>query len=505
VIGFDQLALGFASAFTPENLVACLAGVLLGTAIGVLPGLGPVTTIALLLPFTFSLSPAAAVIMLAGIYYGAQYGGSITAILVNLPGEASSAITCLDGYAMARNGRAGVALAVAAVASFVGGTIGTLLIAALAVPLTAVAARFEAADYAALMVCGLVAALVISQGSLLKAIVMTVAGLLLGAIGTDIATGRARFTMGIPELYDGIGFMPVAIGIFGLAEAIATLAAPADRRPMSTRIDRLWPDARERRRAIASSLRGTAVGSVLGVLPGGGPLLASFASYAVEKKVVSARHALGSGAIEGVAGPEAANNAAAQTSFVPLLTLGLPSNAVMALLLGVLIVHGIQPGPGFVAKEPELFWGLVASMWIGNAMLLVLNLPLVGVWARLLRVPYRLLYPATIVLSCTGVYAINHSTIDVAITAGFGAAGYLLRTRGFEPAPLLLAFVLSRPLEENFRRALVFADGELSTFATHPISGVLLAIATGSLLLTAVPAIKRRRAASFTSGSPDRP
>ena len=475
--------------------MACLAGVLLGTAIGVLPGLGPVTTIALLLPFTFSLSPATAVIMLAGIYYGAQYGGSITAILVNLPGEASSAITCLDGYAMARNGRAGVALAVAAGASFVGGTIGTLLIAALAVPLTAVAARFEAADYAALMVCGLVAALVISQGSLLKAVVMTVAGLLLGAIGTDVSTGTARFTMGIPELYDGIGFMPVAIGIFGLAEAIGTLAAPDDRRPMSARIDRIWPDAREARRAMASSLRGTTVGCLLGVLPGGGPLLASFAAYAVEKKVVSARHALGSGAVEGVAGPEAANNAAAQTSFVPLLTLGLPSNAVMALLLGALIVHGIQPGPGFVAKEPELFWGLVASMWIGNAMLLVLNLPLVGIWARLLRVPYRLLYPTTIVLSCTGVYAINHSTIDVAIAAGFGAAGYLLRTRGFEPAPLLLGFVLSRPLEENFRRALVFSGGELTTFVTHPISAVLLGIAAGSLLLIAVPAIRRRRAA----------
>jgi putative tricarboxylic transport membrane protein len=495
VVGFDHLGLGFAAAFTPEHLGACLAGVVLGTAIGVLPGLGPVTTIALLLPFTFSLSPTAAVIMLAGIYYGAQYGGSITAILVNLPGEASSAITCLDGHAMARSGRAGVALAVAAVASFVGGTIGTLVIAALAVPLTTVAARFEAADYAALMICGVVAAIVISQGSLLKAIVMTVAGLLLGAIGTDVATGRTRFTMGIPELYDGLGLMPVAIGMFGLAEAIGTLADPGDRRPMSTRIDRLRPDAHEARRAMAASLRGTTVGALLGVLPGGGPLLASFAAYAVEKKLVSARHALGSGAIEGVAGPEAANNAAAQTSFVPLLTLGLPSNAVMALLLGALIVHGVQPGPGFVAKEPALFWGLVASMWIGNAMLLVLNLPLVGLWARLLRVPYRLLYPTTIVLSCTGVYAINHSTIDVAITAGFGAAGYLLRTRGFEPAPLLLGFVLSRPLEENFRRALVFADGELSTFVTHPISGVLLAIASGTLLLTAVPAMRRRRAA----------
>ena len=328
---------------------------------------------------------------------------------------------------------------------------------------------------------------------------MTLAGTLLGADRHRRRDRPARrFTMGIPELTTASGSCRSPSGIFGLAEAIGTLAAPADRRPIRPASSRLWPDARERRRAAASSLRGTAVGSLLGILPGGGPLLASFASYAVEKKFVSPRHALGSGAIEGVAGPESANNAAAQTSFVPLLTLGLPSNAVMALLLGALIVHGIQPGPGIIAKEPALFWGLVASMWIGNAMLLVLNLPLVGVWARLLRVPYRLLYPTTVVLSCTGVYAINHSTIDVAMTAFFGAAGYLLRTRGFEPAPLLLGFVLSRPLEENFRRALVFADGDVSTFVTHPISAVLLVIACGSLLLTAVPAIRRRRA-RFTS------
>ena len=484
--GFDHLVTGFAAALTPEHLVACLAGAILGTAIGVLPGLGPVTTIALLLPFTFTLSPSAAIIMLAGIYYGAQYGGSLTAILVNLPGEASSAITCLDGHAMARDGRAGLALAVAAAASFIGGTIGTLVIATLAVPLTSVAMRFEAADYAALMVCGLVAALVISQGSLFKAIVMTVAGVLLGAIGTEVTSGRARFTMGIPELHDGIGFMPVAIGLFGLAEAIAILATSGTGQPIAAVIDRIRPNADETRRAAAASLRGTAVGSLLGVLPGGGPLLASFASYAVERKVGSGRKALGTGVIEGVAGPEAANNAAAQTSFVPLLALGLPSNAVMALLLGALIVHGVQPGPGFIDKEPALFWGLVASMWIGNAMLLVLNLPLVGVWARLLRVPYRLLYPTTVVVSCIGVYAINHSTFDVAITAFFGLAGYLLRARGFEPTPLLLGFVLSRPLEENVGRALVFSDGSISTFVTHPISAGLLLIGGASLLVAAL-------------------
>jgi putative tricarboxylic transport membrane protein len=494
VAGLDHLTLGFAAALTPVHLLACVTGVVLGTIIGVLPGLGPVTTIALLLPFTFSLSPTAAVIMLAGIYYGAQYGGSITAILVNLPGEASSAITCLDGYAMARNGRAGLALAVAAIGSFVGGTIGTLLIAILAVPLASVAARFEAADYTALMACGLAAAIVIAHGSVLKAVVMSAAGLLLGAIGTDVVTGQARFTMGIPELYDGIGFMPLAIGTFGLAEVIGTLASPGDRTLMWTRIDRIRAEAGETRRAAASTLRGTLVGSILGVLPGGGPLIASFASYAIEKKLASGPPPLGFGAIEGIAGPESANNAAAQTSFVPLLTLGLPSNAVMALLLGALIVHGIQPGPAIITKEPTLFWGLVASMWIGNAMLLVLNLPLVGWWARLLRVPYRLLYPTTVVLSCTGVYAVNHSTVDVWVAAVFGVVGYLLKIRGFEPAPLLLGFVLSRPLEENLRRALVFSDGDISTFVMRPMSAVLLAIAAGALLLTALPAVRRRRA-----------
>jgi putative tricarboxylic transport membrane protein len=495
MVALDHLALGFAAALTPAHLLACLAGALLGTLIGVLPGLGPVTTIALLLPFTFSLPPTAAIIMLAGIYYGAQYGGSITAILVNLPGEASSAITCVDGHAMARNGRAGLALAVAAISSFVGGTIGTLLIAALALPLASVAARFEAADYASLMVCGLVAAIVIAHGSVFKAMMMTAAGLLLGAIGTDVVTGQARFTMGIPELYDGIGFMPLAIGLFGLTEVIATLASPDHSVRTSARIDRSRVETGETRRAAASTLRGTVIGSFLGVLPGGGPLIASFASYAIEKKLASGLPPLGAGAIEGVAGPESANNAAAQTSFVPLLTLGLPSNAVMALLLGALVVHGIQPGPGILVKEPTLFWGLVASMWIGNGMLLVLNLPLVGLWARLLRVPYRLLYPTTVVLSCTGVYAVNHSTVDVWIAALFGIGGYLLRVRGFEPAPLLLGFVLSRPLEETLNRALVFSDGDFTTFVTHPISAILMAVAGVTLLLAAVPAIRGLRSA----------
>ncbi len=489
----DHLALGFATALTPEHLVACFAGVLLGTLIGVLPGLGPVTTIALLLPFTFSLTPAGAIIMLAGIYYGAQYGGSITAVLVNLPGEASSTVTCLDGHAMARQGRAGLALAVAAIGSFVGGTVGTLLLAALAIPLASVASRVEAADYTALMACGLVAAIVIAQGSVVKAMAMTAAGLMLGMIGLDATTGQARFTMGIPELVDGLGFMPLAIGMFGFSEIIATLAAPEERRAMSARVERTWPGPGETRRAAASTLRGTALGSLLGILPGGGPVLASFAAYAMEKKMSAGSPALGSGAIEGVAGPESANNAAAQTSFVPLLTLGLPSGPVGALLLGALIVHGIQPGPTVIVKEPALFWGLVASMWIGNVMLLVLNLPLVGWWARLVRVPYRFLYPTTVALACTGIYALNHSTLEVWLAALFGVAGYLLKARGFEPAPLLLGFVLSQPLRDNFNRALVFSNGDVSTFVTHPLSALLLTIAGGALLVTALPTVRRGR------------
>ena len=489
----DHLALGFATALTPAHLLACFAGTALGTVIGVLPGLGPVTTIAILLPITFSLPPTAAIIMLAGIYYGAQYGGSIAAILVNLPGEASSSVTCLDGHAMARNGRARVALAVSAVGSFVGGTVGTMVIAALSVPLASVASSFAAADYAALMVCGLVVAVVIAGGAVWKALAMTGTGLLLGAVGTDVATGAPRFTFGIPELFDGISFVALAIGLFAFADAIESLASGSENVFTAPPGQRFWSDAREPRRAAAAAARGTVVGSLLGVLPGGGPLIASFAAYAVEKRFASSGPPLGTGAIEGVAGPEAANNAAAQTSFVPLLTLGLPANAVMALLLGALVVHGIRPGPDFVADQPALFWGLVASMWIGNAMLLILNLPFVGLWARLLMVRHTVLYPVTVALSCTGIYAVNHSTVDLWVAALFGIVGYALKTVGFKPAPLLLGFVLSKPLEENLSRALVFGDGDMTTFLRHPISAVLLAVAGASLVFSAAEEIRRQR------------
>ena len=490
---FEHLALGLNTALAPSLLLLCFAGVLLGTLVGVLPGLGPVSAIALLLPFTFSLSPTAAVITLAGIYYGAQYGGSITAILVNLPGEASSAVTCIDGHAMARQGRAGVALAVAAIGSFVGGTTGTVLLAALSIPLAALAARFEAADYAALMACGLIAAIVLARGSLLKAIAMVLAGMALGAVGLDIATGQPRFTFGIPQLFDGIGFVPLAIGLFGLAEIMVALTGQASREVVVTPVSAASLRPGEARRAAAASVRGTILGSVLGALPGGGPLLASFASYAIEKKMSSGDPPLGSGAIAGVAGPESANNAAAQTSFIPLLTLGLPANGIMALLLGALVVHGVQPGPDVIVKEPALFWGLVASMWIGNLMLLFINLPLARVWARLLRVPYRFLYPTTIVLACTGIYTLSHSTFELVVATLFGVLGYFLRTRGFEPAPLLLGFVLSQPLEENIRRALLFSNGDPTTFVTHPISAALLALAALLLASSVVPSIRRAR------------
>jgi putative tricarboxylic transport membrane protein len=487
----DHLTLGFTTALAPEYLLWCLIGALVGTIIGVLPGLGPVTTIALLLPLTFSLAPTGAVIMLAGIYYGAQYGGSISAILANVPGEASSTVTCLDGYAMARRGRAGLALAVSAIGSFIGGTVGTLVLATLSVPMTSLATRFEAADYAALMACGLTAAIVLASGPIVKALLMVAAGAMLGAVGTD-PTGQARFTFGRPELLDGIGFMPIAIGLFALSEIIAMLIKPAARVTTTNGVDGLWPQPGEARRAATSSLRGTMVGSLLGILPGAGPLIASFASYALEKKL-SPRAPFGHGAIEGVAGPESANNAAAQTSFVPLLTLGLPSNAVMAMLLGALVVHGIQPGPAVITKEPALFWGLVASMWIGNVMLLIINLPLVSIWRRLLLIPYRFLYPATIVLCCLGIYTLNHSAFELLLSAGFGGIGYVLRAYGFEPTPLLLGFVLSRPLEEHFRRAMLFSDNDLTTFFTHPVSATLVALTVILLVLSALPALRRTR------------
>ena len=493
-----NLALGFQVALAPLNLVHCLIGVLLGTLIGVLPGIGPLATIAMLLPITFYLPPESALIMLAGIYYGASYGGSTTAILVNMPGEASSVITCIDGYQMARQGRAGPALAIAALGSFFAGTVGTLLVATFSPPLAAAALRFGPWEYFSLMLLGLIATVVLAQGSLLKAVAMVLLGLLLGLVGTDVNTGVARFTFGLPALADGIGFVVVAVGIFGFAEIISNLMGPLRREVFTSNVRDLMPTRADLLASWGAVGRGTAIGSLLGVLPGSGQLMASFASYAVEKKLAADPSRFGKGAIEGVAGPESANNASAQTSFVPMLTLGIPSNAVMALFIGGMIIQGIQPGPQVITQQPQLFWGLIASMWIGNLMLVLLNLPLIGIWISVLKVPYRLLFPAILLFSCVGVYSFNNSAFDVLLTAMFGIVGFVFLRLGCEISPFMLAFILGPMLEENLRRAMLLARGDATTFMTRPISLALLLASAALLVLVIAPRIRRKRREVFT-------
>jgi putative tricarboxylic transport membrane protein len=491
-----NLALGLATAASVQNLLYCFLGVLLGTLIGVLPGIGPVATIAMLLPITYALPPTAALIMLAGIYYGAQYGGSTTAILVNLPGEASSVVTCIDGYQMARQGRAGPALAMAAIASFAAGTVATLICALLAAPLAMVATQFGPAEYFSLMVLGLIGAVVIAHHSILKAAGMVVVGLILGLVGTDVNTGTQRFTFGVTELFDGIGFIVVAVGVFAIAEIVTNLEQKEKREVFTDKVGSLMPSRDDFERSALPIARGTLVGSVLGVLPAGGALIASFAAYAVEKRVAKDPSRFGKGAIEGVVGPEAANNAGAQTSFIPMLTLGIPPNVVMALMIGGMMIHNIQPGPQVMTKNPELFWGLIASMWLGNLMLVVLNLPLVGIWVRLLSLPYRFLYPAIILFCCIGVYTLSNNTFDVAMVVLFGALGYLLVRIGCEPAPMLLGFILGPMMEEFFRRALIIERGDFMVFLNRPISACLLTAALLVLVSMSLPAIAswRRRA-----------
>ncbi|RPE73027.1 TctA family transporter [Tibeticola sediminis] len=497
---YEHLALGLSVAATAQNLLYGFIGCLLGTLIGVLPGIGPVATIAMLLPATYALPPVAALIMLAGIYYGAQYGGSTTAILVNLPGEASSVVTVIDGYQMARRGRAGAALAAAALGSFFAGSVATLVLAAFAAPLTEVALRFGPAEYFALMVLGLIGAVVLASGSLLKAIAMVLLGLLLGLVGTDVNSGLPRFTFDIPELSDGIGFIVIAMGAFGYAEIIANLSIHADQREVFTaRVTRLWPTREDWRHLVPAILRGTGIGTVLGILPGGGALLASFAAYTAEKKtrLQPGEVPFGEGNIRGVAAPESANNAGAQTSFIPLLTLGIPPNAVMALMVGAMTIHNIQPGPNVMTGNPELFWGLIASMWLGNLMLVVLNLPMIGLWIRLLAVPYRWLYPAIVLFCAMGVYTTNNNTFDVWMVALFGFIGYGFHKLGAEPAPLLLGFILGPMMEEYLRRALLLSRGDWSVFVTRPISAGLLITAAALLLVVVVPAVQARRAQAF--------
>src|SRR5918994_533105 len=493
VFQFTFLDLGFISSAVPMNVVYCLIGALVGTLIGVLPGVGSVATIAMLLPITFGLPPTGALIMLAGIYYGAQYGGSTTAILVNIPGEATSVVTTLDGHQMARQGRAGVALGIAAIGSFFAGTVATLVIAALGAPLTKLALVFGPTEYFSLMIMGLVFAVVLARGSILKAIAMILVGVLLSTLGTDLETGQERMTFGLPFLSDGIDFAVLAMGIFGVAEILRNLDHTETRDVVKQAIGRLLPSREDFRQAVAPVLRGTLIGATLGILPGNGAVLGPFASYTVEKKLAKDPRRFGRGAIEGVAGPESANNAGAQTSFIPLLTLGIPPNAVMALMVGAMTIHGIIPGPQVMTKNPTLFWGMIASMWVGNLMLLIINLPLVGLWVRLLKVPYRLMFPAILMFCCIGIYSINSLPTDVMFIGFFGLVGYTLVKFGFEPAPMLLGFVLGKLMEENLRRALIISRGEMATFVTHPISAGLLAVAALLLIIALLPSIRKGR------------
>jgi len=490
---FHNLIYGFGVALSLQNLWFCFIGVFLGTLIGVLPGIGPLATIAMLLPITFNVPPVAAMIMLAGIYYGAQYGGSTTSILVNLPGEISSVITCIDGYQMARNGRAGPALAIAAIGSFIAGSIATVLIAVFGPPLAEMALKFGAPEYFSLMLMGLVTAAVLAQGDMVKSLAMVVLGLLLGVVGTDVNSGMSRFAFGIPELTDGISFVVLAVGMFAVAEIVSNLGETEERVVFTNKVTHLWPTFDDMKRSIGPILRGTALGSFMGVLPGTGPAIASFSSYMVEKKLSKDPSRFGKGAIEGVAGPESANNADAQCKFIPMLTLGIPSSAVMALMLGALTIQGIAPGPQVMTQNPDLFWGLIASMWIGNLMLVVLNLPLVGLWVSLLKVPYRIMFPAIMAFCCIGIYSVNNSGLDVYMAAFFGVVGFLWRKLECPPAPLLLGFVLGPMMEENLRRALLISRGDATVFFTRPISLGFM-IATGLILVIMVaPAVRKRR------------
>ena len=495
---FNNLELGFSTATSLTNLGFCLIGVLLGTLIGVLPGIGATATIAMLLPITFQIGdPVSSLIMLAGIYYGAQYGGSTTAILINMPGESSSAVTAIDGYQMAKNGRAGAALAIAAIGSFFAGTVSTFLVAIFALPLTAIALKFGAAEYFSLMIVGLVSSIALAHGSIVKALAMVVLGLLLGIVGTDIYTGTPRFTLGIREYADGLNFVAVAVGVFGVAEILRNLENENERSVLIRKVTGLMPTREDFRRMAAPIVRGTIIGSALGILPGGGAILAAFASYTVEKRVSKNPGEFGKGAIEGVAGPESANNAGAQTSFIPMLTLGIPANPVMALMIGAMIIQGIVPGPNVATEQPALFWGIIASMWIGNLMLIVLNLPLIGLWVKLLTIPYYVLFPIIMAFCSIGVYSVNSNVYDLYAVAFFGFLGYLLTKLRCEPAPLQLGFVLGPLLEENLRRAMILARGDPSTFVTRPISAGLLLVALAVLVVVFLPAVKKKREEVF--------
>jgi putative tricarboxylic transport membrane protein len=493
----SNIIMGFGVALTWQNVVLCFFGCVIGTAIGVLPGIGPLTTMALILPVTFWLSPVGALIMLSGVFYGAQYGGSTTAILVKIPGETSSVVTVLDGYAMAQRGRAGPALAIAAIGSLFAGSVVTLLIAVAGPALAKVALLFQSADYVSVMLLGLVSAVVLAHGSVLKAVGMIVLGVALGLVGTDVSTGEYRMTMGVDVLFDGIGFVPLSMGLFGLAEIMVNLESASAGEMQAKPVSGLWPTLADLKQSFPAMVRGTAVGTVFGILPGGGPTIAAFSAYSLEKKVSKSPERFGRGAIEGVAAPESANNAAAQACFIPMLSLGIPPNALMALMIGAMMIHGITPGPEIISKQPELFWGLIASMWIGNLMLVVLNLPLIGIWVKLLQVPYGYLFPSILVLCCIGTYTLSSSTGDVLVMTAFGVIGYAFRKLDCEPAPLLLGLVLGPMLEENFRRAMVLSSGDWSVFLRRPISAGFLLLAAALLVAVTLPNIRRGREEAF--------
>jgi putative tricarboxylic transport membrane protein len=494
---FANLGLGLETALTLTNLAYCLIGVFVGTAVGVLPGLGPIATIAMLLPATFGLPPVSALIMLSGIYYGAQYGGSTTAILVNLPGESSSVVTAIDGYKLARQGHAGKALATAAIGSFFAGTVATVLLALFAPPLAELALKFGPAEYFSLMVLGLVASVVLASGSLLNAIGMVILGLLLGLVGTDVNSGAARYTFDLPELADGVNFVIVAMGMFGIGEIIRNLEHDEGRELMMKKVKGLMLTKEDFKRIIAPILRGTALGSALGILPGGGAMLASFASYSIEKKISPNSANFGKGALEGVAAPEAANNAGAQTSFIPMLTLGIPSNPVMALMIGAMIIQGIQPGPAVMTEQPALFWGLIVSMWFGNLFLVVLNLPMIGLWVKMIMVPYHRLFPAILMFCAIGVFSLNNNEFDVWLMALFGLFGYICAKLGAEPAPMLLGFIIGPMMEEYLRRALLLSHSDPMVFVQRPISATMLAFAAAAMTVVLLPSLRKKREEAF--------
>jgi putative tricarboxylic transport membrane protein len=493
----SNLALGFGTALSPMNLFLGFVGCLVGTLIGVLPGVGPIATIAMLMPLTLKVDPTGALIMLAGIYYGAQYGGSTTAILLNIPGEVTAVVTAIDGHEMAKKGSAGRALGIAALGSFFAGSVATLVIAAIGAPLTRLALLFGPAEYFGLMLFGLGLAIVLARGSVLKAVIMVVLGLLLSTVGTDLETGQDRLTLGISELSDGVDFAVLAMGVFGIAEILRNLENRESRNAAIVQIGRLLPSREDLKRCLGPIVRATGIGSVLGILPGNGAVLGPFASYALEKKLAKDPSRFGRGAIEGVAGPESANNAGAQTSFIPLLTLGIPPNAVMALMVGAMTIHGLIPGPQVMTKHPTLFWGMIASMWIGNLFLLIINLPLIGLWVRLLKVPYRLMFTTILLFCAIGIYSINNNPYDVYFTAFFGLAGYLFIKLGLEPAPMLLGFVLGKLMEEKLRQALALSEGSFMTFIERPVAATLLALAAAIMVIAVLPAVSRSRQKAF--------